>query len=98
MDSVERLVRGELERAFSKFYPVVDMETFGAMVKTCVRKQCVYLCCEQCNKPFSMENVRTKAGWRETQISGWCETCFDAMFSEDEEQADQDDIDNGEWN
>lgn len=24
------------------------------------------------------------AGWRETQISGTCERCFDSMFKEDE--------------
>ena len=28
------------------------------------------------------------AGWRETQISGTCETCFDAMFAEDDEDDD----------
>ena len=39
--------------------------------------------CRECKQPFSPANVQTRLGWAETQISGWCENCFDAMFSED---------------
>lgn len=39
--------------------------------------------CFTCGKPFTPDNVRTAPGWRETQISGACETCFDQMFAED---------------
>lgn len=41
-----------------------------------------YVVCEACGEPFSEANVHTAAGWRETQISGLCETCFDDMASE----------------
>jgi hypothetical protein len=41
--------------------------------------------CVSCQKPFSKENVFTDAGQRETQISGMCEVCFDAITSEDDE-------------
>lgn len=43
-----------------------------------------YLRCVDCNAPFSLANVHSPAGWRETQISGMCETCFDALFADDE--------------
>lgn len=33
--------------------------------------------CENCGRLFSKENVYSDAGWRETQISGYCEKCFD---------------------
>jgi len=39
--------------------------------------------CIQCNELFQAEvNVFTEAGVRETQISGMCELCFDAMAEE----------------
>lgn len=41
--------------------------------------------CIQCHKSFSLENVFTEAGWRETKISNTCEKCFDALFADDEE-------------
>ena len=44
-----------------------------------VHKNCVC-----CNTPFSGKNVFTPSGWRETQISGMCEKCFDDLFKEDE--------------
>lgn len=36
--------------------------------------------CRRCLQPFSPDNTRTSAGWRETQISGLCETCFDNLY------------------
>lgn len=44
-----------------------------------------FLHCIQCKKPFTDENVKTPAGWRETQISGFCEICFDGLFDEDDD-------------
>lgn len=38
-------------------------------------------CCVECKQPFSAENVRTEAGWRETKLSKMCETCWDKEFS-----------------
>lgn len=40
--------------------------------------------CISCGEPFSDKNVRTQAGWRETQISQTCETCFDSLFDDDD--------------
>lgn len=42
-----------------------------------------HISCVFCRKPFSGENVLTRSGWRETQISGICEVCFDNMFQEE---------------
>lgn len=41
--------------------------------------------CFACGEFFSSENVFTDAGWRETEISGMCEKCFDAAFEDTEE-------------
>jgi len=41
--------------------------------------------CVQCGEAFTALNVFTPAGARETQISGLCEKCFDALLEEGEE-------------
>jgi hypothetical protein len=41
-----------------------------------------YAKCISCSAPFSETNVRTSAGWRETQISGMCEVCYDELFQD----------------
>jgi len=41
--------------------------------------------CWSCEEPFSPENTRTVKGWRETQISQYCENCFDALFKDAED-------------
>lgn len=38
-------------------------------------------CCISCGEEFSDKNVFTKAGWKETKISGYCEKCWDKLFS-----------------
>lgn len=45
--------------------------------------------CISCGKPFTFDNVYSDAGWMETQISGLCELCFDAITKEDETETDQ---------
>lgn len=45
--------------------------------------------CFQCKQPFTSENVYSDMGWRETQISGICEKCFDKMFEESEDHEDE---------
>lgn len=40
--------------------------------------------CYSCSEEFTEKNVFTSLGWRETQISGTCEECFNEMFKEDE--------------
>ena len=44
-------------------------------------KVCVY-----CKKPFTTENVHSKAGWAEVKISQMCEDCFDMVTSEDDDE------------
>jgi len=41
------------------------------------------LTCSACRKLFSNANTHTALGWKETQISGFCEDCFDALFAEE---------------
>ena len=50
-----------------------------------------YTHCICCCQPFSSENVFTREGKAETQISGICEACFDDNFGIYEEQ-DEDDF------
>jgi hypothetical protein len=38
--------------------------------------------CVSCNAGFSANNVFTRLGWRETQLSGFCEKCFDELFKD----------------
>lgn len=38
--------------------------------------------CVKCGEPFSEKNVFTKAGMKETMISGLCEKCWDEIFAE----------------
>lgn len=42
--------------------------------------------CFMCGEAFGPANTRTEAGWRETQISGTCERCFDQLMAEGEAQ------------
>lgn len=53
--------------------------------------QQIQLCCLSCGATFTPENVHTAAGWRETQISGMCEDCFDELFAEPETEGDDGD-------
>ena len=42
-------------------------------------------CCMDCKLDFSSSNTHTSAGWAETQISGMCEDCFDALFPDEDD-------------
>lgn len=42
-----------------------------------------YTHCQHCSESFSLKNTSTHSGWKETQISGVCENCFDNLFSEE---------------
>ena len=43
-----------------------------------------YTHCISCTEPFTLDNIKTSAGWKETQISGMCESCFDSLFHDEE--------------
>ena len=47
-------------------------------------KAAPHLSCFMCREHFSPDNVQTPEGWRETQISGVCEVCFDRLMEEGE--------------
>lgn len=38
--------------------------------------------CMRCDSGFTKENTTTRLGWRETQLSGFCEKCFDEVTGE----------------
>lgn len=38
--------------------------------------------CTRCGVPFTQYNIFTRFGWRETQISGFCEKCFNNLFND----------------
>jgi hypothetical protein len=43
--------------------------------------------CVRCKQELVVgENILTPAGAREAEISGVCETCFDTIFADDEEE------------
>jgi len=44
--------------------------------------------CVDCGNAFTEENVHTADGWRETQISGLCEDCFDLATEEPDDEWD----------
>jgi hypothetical protein len=48
-----------------------------------------YSKCISCHSPFSSTNTHSDMGWRETQLSGLCEDCFDSLCKEDEEEEDE---------
>lgn len=50
-----------------------------------------YTKCKNCNKPFTDENVYSQDGWKETQISGICELCFDNITKEPEDEFSDED-------
>lgn len=43
--------------------------------------------CFICDEPFTEKNCFTDSGWKETQISGFCESCFDGVFNGKSKQA-----------
>ena len=44
--------------------------------------------CIRCKQPFTHANVFSPEGWKETEISGMCEMCFDdcTLSLEDEDK------------
>ena len=44
-----------------------------------------YIKCILCKEPFTESNVYTDLGWKETQVSGMCEKCFDECFMDNED-------------
>ena len=56
-----------------------SLEEFQELAAT---KRLRFSFCLACEKPFGPTNVQTPAGWRETQIGGFCETCFDALWAD----------------
>ena len=59
-------------------------ESFRSYCELLTRGRYTFKHCEMCGEDFTEENTRSKEGWRETQISGYCETCFDKLVGEKE--------------
>ena len=66
-------------RYTSQFLPE-NREDFQQLDK---ERKLKYIVCTRCARSFSSRNTTTEAGWRETQISGYCETCFDKEFPDE---------------
>lgn len=45
-----------------------------------------FMHCIQCKAAFTDANTHSAAGWKETQISGFCEDCFDNIFAGDDDE------------
>jgi hypothetical protein len=56
-----------------------DMESL-LISGTAMHKTCRY-----CKSAFTEANTHSTLGWWETQISGFCEDCFDKLFEDEEE-------------
>lgn len=54
-----------------------SFEEFLALTKGASQLKLV---CDNCGPPFTNANVFSAEGWAETQISGYCEDCFDDLF------------------
>lgn len=53
--------------------------------------------CSECGKSLhAVSAAKSAAGWRETQITGICEPCFDRMCDEDRHDGDWRDSPEGE--
>lgn len=63
-----------------KFRPNTEMEFMDAKRANHPGLICS---CSECCAAFSSNNVKTTEGWRETQITGLCETCFGLLCEED---------------
>lgn len=44
-----------------------------------------YYKCTMCSGEFSGLNIKSNRGWQETQITGYCENCFDKIFEDFED-------------
>lgn len=48
-----------------------------------------YTECIGCGLDFRLTETATPAGWRETQISGHCEPCFDRLLPPEEDDLEE---------
>jgi len=58
-------------------------ESAGDFAALQLARAAPHLSCGICKAQFSETNVHTSEGWRETQISGTCEDCYDELFREE---------------
>ena len=59
-------------------------ESYEDFCELLARRDAHNIRCLDCRKPFEPSNVKTREGWRETQIGGTCEMCFDSLFDGEE--------------
>lgn len=81
--SITRTVDGEVEIVT---IDGADFQQLKADLDKAARGETPPGHCYECKEPFSNANVFTSAGWKETGISNLCERCWDAMFSEDDDE------------
>lgn len=54
---------------------IEEIEALGFDLSKIATKEC-----KICKQRINLENTKSLEGWREIQISGICESCFDKMF------------------
>lgn len=80
------LSAADLERMYPLKTSIIDgrplPENRGEYEEVVEKSLAMFLKCVKCHFPFTETRVHTPAGWRETQITGMCEDCFDAAVGE----------------
>lgn len=67
-------------------YTGADLEALKANLTKAIHGETPAGCCVNCKQPFSVANVFTSAGWRETRLSGMCEKCWDETFAAEDDE------------
>jgi hypothetical protein len=62
-------IRGDLLPESADDYEVLVRSPYGLRYTSCVR----------CKTPYGPNSASSPEGWRDTQIIGYCEPCFDAL-------------------
>lgn len=65
-----------------------DLAEFKANLTKTLHGETAPGCCVSCKDQFGPANVFTAAGWRETQLSGMCERCWDETFADEDDEQD----------
>jgi hypothetical protein len=63
-------------------------ESYEDSVELFIYGQPRYACCVLCGLTLCMpQAAKTEAGWRDTQIVGFCEPCYDGLFPQEEDDS-----------
>lgn len=80
-DILEYLKAQQYVSVHDALYFLAHVESIPSPPATLLSRK-EFTSCLRCKNAFSDSNVFTSLGWKETQISGFCETCFDTVTKE----------------